>query len=188
MRWELVLSTLILVGALAPGARADVTAAPNFSTEETQTIARNELLRDIVQGDPWLVRQLLDMASRAKAATGSMSPPSQVDPKLDPDLAISPRDAQGIVEWNQLIRRAKLEKEQRGKALELFDPAFRRGHARHDRAGAAGQDSQGKRRPAVIMGLLGECGGKRRRRFAPSQREGVTSVLEALRDAVGGSP
>ena len=47
-----------------------------------------------------------------------MSPQSQVDPKLDPDLAISPRDAQGIVEWNQLIRRAKQEKEQRGKALD----------------------------------------------------------------------
>ena len=119
MRWELVLSALILVGAAAPGARADVIAAPNFSTEETQTIARNELLRDIVQGDPWLVRQLLDMAARARAeAMGATSPQSQVDPKLDPDLAISPRDAQGIVEWNQLIRRAKQEKEQRGKGLD----------------------------------------------------------------------
>jgi hypothetical protein len=119
MRWELILSALILVGAVAPGARADVVAAPNFSTEETQTIARNELLRGIFQGDPWLVRQLLDMAARARAeTTGSVSPQSQVDPKLDPDLAISPRDAQGIVEWNQLIRRAKQEKEQRGKALD----------------------------------------------------------------------
>ena len=119
MRWELVLSSLILIGAIAPAARADVVAAPNFSAEETQTIARNELLRDIIQGDPWLVKQLLDMAARAKAeAKGSMSAESPVDPKLDPDLAISPRDAQGIVEWNQLIRRAKQEKEQRGKALD----------------------------------------------------------------------
>jgi len=119
MRWELVLSALILIGAVAPGAHADVVAAPNFSTEETQTIARNELLRDIVQGDPWLVRQLLDMLARAKdQGVSPASPVSSVDPRLDPDLAISPRDAQGIVEWNQLIRRAKLEKEQRGKALD----------------------------------------------------------------------
>jgi hypothetical protein len=118
MRWELVLSTLILVGGAAAAARADMIGTPNFTAEETQTIARNELLRGIVQADPWLVRCMLDMMPRPGAGLGraAADPDAGVDPAADPDLAIAPRDAQGVVEWNSLIKRAKVEKERRENA------------------------------------------------------------------------
>jgi hypothetical protein len=120
MRWELVLSTLILIGGAAAEARADMIGAPNFTAEETQTIARNELLRDIVQADPLLVRRMLDMMSRPGADFARAPAPAAVglDPAADPDLAISPRDAQGMVEWNSLIKRAKAEKDQKGKGQD----------------------------------------------------------------------
>jgi hypothetical protein len=116
MRWEFVLSTLILVSAAA-GARADMVGSPNFSAEETTTIARNELLRDIIEADPWLVRRMLDIMSHPgpSSARAVADPAASVDPETDPDLTISPRDVQGVVEWNSLVKRAKAEKERRDK-------------------------------------------------------------------------
>ena len=136
MRWEYVLSTLILVGAAA-GARADMVGSPNFSAGETVTIARNELLRDIVQADPWLVRLMLDMMSHPGAGA-SVNAAAGVDPATDPDLAISQRDAQGVVEWNSLIKRAKAEKERRDKDPGATLNSIFRGNAGDDRHDAPG--------------------------------------------------
>jgi hypothetical protein len=116
MRWELVLSTLILASA-AGGARADMVGAPNFSANESTTVAHNALLRDIIEVDPWLVRRMLDIMSHPGASSARTTADSaeNVDPATDPDLAISPRDVQGVVEWNSLIKRAKAAKERRDK-------------------------------------------------------------------------
>jgi hypothetical protein len=116
MRWELVLSTLILAGAVG-AARADMVGAPNFTAEETTTVARNALLRDIIEADPWLVRRMLDIMSHPgpSSARAVADRAASVDPASDPDLAISPRDVQGVVEWNSLVKRAKAEKERRDK-------------------------------------------------------------------------
>ena len=56
MRHGLMLAILILMGGAGGAAHADFTAAPRFSAEEQQTIARVQVLRDLAAGDPWLVR------------------------------------------------------------------------------------------------------------------------------------
>ena len=114
MRWELFLSSLALIAVTTADAHADIVATPRFSAQETQTIARNELLRDIVQADPWLVRHMLDLISR-RAKPGRAQGLGEA---TNPDLAVTPRDPQGVVEWNALIKRAKAEKAQRAKAIE----------------------------------------------------------------------
>ena len=65
MRRELMLALLILMGVAAGTAHADFTAAPNFSAAERETIARVQVLRDLVQGDPWLVRLVFDLAAQS---------------------------------------------------------------------------------------------------------------------------
>jgi len=102
MRRELMLALLILMGVAAGTAHADFTAAPNFSAAERETIARVQVLRDLVQGDPWLVRLVFDLAAQ------SGSPVTQ--PNAD---APTTRDAQSIVNWNELLRKAKERKKQR---------------------------------------------------------------------------
>ena len=111
MRMEALIAALILLADCSGSARAELKGLPRFSSTETQTIARNELLNAVVAADPWLVRRMLDVIERnprqsnadAKTAAG------------DPDLAVAPRDWQGMVEWNDLIKRARAEKDTRDK-------------------------------------------------------------------------
>jgi hypothetical protein len=107
MRRELMLAVLILIGGVA-AAHADFTAAPSFSAEERQTIERVQVLRDLVQGDPWLVRLVFDLAaeSKSRARGGEAAHPNADGP--------STRDAQSIVDWNELLRKARERKKQRG--------------------------------------------------------------------------
>ena len=108
MRRELMLAILILMGSAAGAAHADFTAAPVFSAEERETIARVQVLRDLIQGDPWLVRLAFDLAesSTRKQPSGTATKPNADAPQT--------RDAQGIVNWNELLRKAKERKKQRG--------------------------------------------------------------------------
>jgi len=111
---EALFAALILFGDLAGSAHADLRGQPQFSAAETQTIARNELLNAVVAADPWLVRRMLDIVAREKALAGRDSA-TGTPSAADPDLSISPRDWQGIVEWNELVKRARAEKEAREK-------------------------------------------------------------------------
>jgi len=104
MRKELLIAALILIGETA----AFAAAAPIFSAAEQGTIARNELLRAVVADDPWLVRKILDMLQQSRRAL----PPADA---ADPDLA-APRAWQAMVEWNELIKRARAEKAARAAA------------------------------------------------------------------------
>jgi hypothetical protein len=110
MRRELMLAILILLGGAAGAARADFVAAPNFSAEERETIARVQVLRDMVQGDPWLVRLAFDLAAQSNFPPRPSEPTTQ---QPNADLP-STRDAQSIVNWNDLLRKAKERKKQRG--------------------------------------------------------------------------
>jgi hypothetical protein len=109
MRTEIYVAALILFAEqiLAGGALADT--RPTFSITEERTIARNELLRVVVDDDPWLVRKILDMLRGSPQART----PSEA---ADPDLVVAPRDWQGMVEWNELIKRARAEKAARNSS------------------------------------------------------------------------
>ena len=109
MRSRIYIAALILLGEsiLPGGALAD--PRPTFSVTEECAIAHNELLRAVVDDDPWLVRKILDMlgsGGREKAPTDA----------ADPDLAPGLRDWQATVEWNELIKRARAEKAARANS------------------------------------------------------------------------
>jgi hypothetical protein len=149
MRLEALIAVLLIFGDFTVAAHADLQGLPRFSGNESQTIARNELLSAIVATDPWLVRRLLDaLSSRAQSPNGGFVAPGQgIDPARDPDLSISPRDVLGTVEWNELIKRAKAVKDAREKqtpvisgrssegTVELID-LMRRARAKKDASGA----------------------------------------------------
>ena len=120
MRFETLVAALMVLGSCGV-ARADLTDPPNFNAGEHRTIARNEMLSAIADVDPWLVRRILDLlAGRPGAKPGrARQPPVQVDGSKNPDLAHPGRTAESSVEWNELIKRAKLEKEGRGKGADL---------------------------------------------------------------------
>ena len=114
MRLEALVAALVLFGDLAGPAHADLRGQPQFSAAESQTIARNELLNAVVAADPWLVRRMLDIIAhenaRGDAVRGTPS-------AADPDLSITPRDWQGIVDgtnWSSAREpKRKREKNQR---------------------------------------------------------------------------
>jgi hypothetical protein len=92
---------------------------PIFSDADVTVIARNELLVAIVDSDPWLVRRILDAVGRASAQYRANAASNELDPLRNPDLARTDRSADGSVEWIELLKLARAEKEARGKA----DPA-----------------------------------------------------------------
>ncbi len=109
MRPEIYIAALILLAEplLAGGALAD--PRPRFTAPEERTIARNELLRAVVDDDPWLVRKILDRLSASNHATTPAD-------AADPDLGSAPRDWQATVDWNELVKRARAEKAARANA------------------------------------------------------------------------
>lgn len=117
MRVEAFAAALLVLSACANPASADLIDAPQFNAGETAIIARNEVLRAIVERDPWLVRGILDLLARPSPAA---IPPEPLDSAANPDLAT--RNSQGSVEWNELIRRARQEKDQRGKIAPGLAP------------------------------------------------------------------
>lgn len=86
---------------------------PSFSAAEVTAIVRNEILRDIVAGDPWLVRRILDVIAQAAQTKGSTAPaesPEPIDAARNPDIAAFSRSAESSAEWIALVRRARAEK------------------------------------------------------------------------------
>lgn len=115
MRIEALLCAVVLLAELSGGARADLVLhpanPPHFNAADKQTIARNDLLRAIVHNDPWLVRRMLDLMEQFRNA-GSTGLP---DAARNPDLALAGRTAEGSVEWLELLKRARAEKEERDR-------------------------------------------------------------------------
>lgn len=122
MRFEAVLGALIILTDLSGAARADLVGRPaeppDFSAADNRTIGRNELLRGIVDNDPWLVRRILDLMEQWGNAPRQGAQRAQAegfDPAKNPDLTAAGRSAEGSVEWLELLRRARAEKETREK-------------------------------------------------------------------------
>jgi hypothetical protein len=115
MRFELVLAALMALGEFSGTARAELGAVPNFNPAESRIISRNELLRAIVDLDPWLVRRILDLMPTKDAAAhpSGSARPKGVDPRVNPDLTAEPRDALSSKEWLELVLKAKSQKEKR---------------------------------------------------------------------------
>lgn len=116
MRLDLILATLILLGESIGSSRAELRATPRFDSVESQVISRNDLLRAIVDVDPWMVRRILDVMARTEI-TG---PPGEKSDRLEavdfaknPDLAGVPKNALSSQEWLELVKRAKVEKDKR---------------------------------------------------------------------------
>jgi hypothetical protein len=98
---------------------AVASGAPVFSDADVTVIARNELLFTIVESDPWLVRRILDAIERASEGRNrANSASSEVDPVRNPGLARSNRSADSSVEWIELLKLARAEKEARRKAAD----------------------------------------------------------------------
>jgi hypothetical protein len=122
MRFEALLGALVILFDLSGAARAELAGKtaepPRFTAADHHTIDRNEMLRAIVANDPWLVRRILDLVARWSGAEphGSNAAPSDgLDPQSDPDLAGADRTAEGSIEWLELLKRARAEKEARDK-------------------------------------------------------------------------
>lgn len=115
MRIEALLCALVMFAELSGSARADLVLhpanPPQFNSADRHTIARNDLLRAIVRNDPWLVRRMLDLMEEFRKA-GSADLP---DAAKNPDLALAGRTAEGSVEWLELLKRARAEKEERDR-------------------------------------------------------------------------
>jgi len=107
MRRELLLALSILA---AQAAYADFTGSPVFTVEETETITETNELGVLLHNDPWLLRLVFDMAERP----ADFPDPPGAAPNPEPGA----RDPLGIVNWNEIIRKAKQRKEQ-GSANEV---------------------------------------------------------------------
>ena len=116
MRLEAVIAAVLVLSVCTPAMAEsrDSTASPQFSAAEARTVARNELLRTLLETDPWLVRQILDAAADrprknidefvARALDG-------INQTQHPDVASSTRTAAASAEWINLLRRARAERE-----------------------------------------------------------------------------
>ncbi len=117
MRFEAVLGALVILTDLSGAAHADLVGRPKdppqFSAADSRMIGRNELLRAIVAEDPWLVRHVLDLLKQRDVAPRQGTPADGIDPARNPDLTAAGRTAEGSVEWLELLKRARAEKETR---------------------------------------------------------------------------
>jgi hypothetical protein len=116
MRYEaLIAAVLVLsqVGA-SPAEPRDNAAPPQFSAAETRTVGRNELLRELIETDPWLVRQILDAVAERSAKDAAFDADAFVKSAFYAGgaRAGSPeaKTAAASIELIELLRRVKDEK------------------------------------------------------------------------------
>jgi hypothetical protein len=127
MRYEALIGAMLVlsqVGASSAFAETpDNAATPQFSVAETRTVGRNELLRQAIETNPWLVRHFLDAVAERSAKDATFD----VDAFLNTTFytggtrASSPeaKSAAASVELIELLRRVKEEKsDNKGKAGE----------------------------------------------------------------------
>jgi hypothetical protein len=115
MRYEaLIAAVLVLsqVGASPAAAEPrDASGSPQFTAAETSTVGRNEILRTLIETDPWLVRQFLDAVAERSARDAGFDGEAFVsDTFYAGGEAASPRTAAASIELIQLLRRVKDEK------------------------------------------------------------------------------
>jgi hypothetical protein len=115
MRYEaLIAAVLVLSQVGAAPATADprdTAASPQFTAAETSTVGRNEILRKLIETDPWLVRQFLDAVAERSAKDAAFDGEAFVsDAFYATGDAEGPKTATASVELIELLRRVKNEK------------------------------------------------------------------------------
>jgi hypothetical protein len=115
MRFDSLIAALVLSASTPAIAKSQDTASlPRFSSAETRTVGRNELLRVLIETDPWLVRQILDARAERSANNSNEFIARALDGinrAKNPDIVSSTRTAAASIEWINLLRRAREEKE-----------------------------------------------------------------------------
>jgi hypothetical protein len=118
MRYEaLIAAVLVLsqVGASPANAEPQFSAAsPQFSAAETSTVGRNELLRALIETDPWLVRGILDAVAERGAKDAAFDADAFVNTAFyaggAPAASPEAKTAAASIELIELLRRVKDEK------------------------------------------------------------------------------
>jgi hypothetical protein len=111
MRYEaLIAAVLVLsqVGGTPAGAEPqDTSGSPQFTAAETSTVGRNEILRTLMETDPWLVRQVLDTVAERSAKDGAFDTEAFVNNTFcgGPDASLH-TDASSV-EWIEMLHRVK---------------------------------------------------------------------------------
>jgi len=117
MRFESLIAAMLVLSQVALPAAAqprDSASSPQFSAAETRTVGRNELLRALIATDPWLVREILDAVAERNARNSDAfvgRALDGIDRAKNPDIVSSTRTAAASIEWIDLLRRARAEKE-----------------------------------------------------------------------------
>jgi hypothetical protein len=130
MRFETLMAAVLVLSQVPSVATAEPnngSSCPQFSAAETRTVGRNELLRMLIESDPWLVRQILDAVAQPKARNSDRFVARAldgIDRTKNPDIASATRTADASIEWIDLLRRARAEKEADQKGINC-EPAWR---------------------------------------------------------------
>jgi hypothetical protein len=116
MRFDSLIAAGLVLSACAPAIAGsqDSASSPRFNTAETRTVGRNELLRALIETDPWLVRQILNALAERSAKNGDEFVARALDGinrTKNPDIVSSTRTAAASIELINLLRRAREEKE-----------------------------------------------------------------------------
>lgn len=116
MRFNSLIAAVFVLSACAPAMAEsqDSASSPRFSTAETRTVGRNELLRALIETDPWLVRQILDALAERSANNSDEFVARAlhgINRTKNPDIVSSTRTAAASIEWINMLRRAREEKE-----------------------------------------------------------------------------
>ena len=125
MRYEALIAAVLILSQVA-GSSANAeprdnaaspqfsAASPQFSAAETRTVGRNELLRELIETDPWLVRQILDAVAERSAKDAAFDADAFVNTAFYTGgvRAGSPeaKTAAASIELIELLRRVKDEK------------------------------------------------------------------------------
>jgi hypothetical protein len=116
MRFKSLIASMLVLSQItsATAESKDPSASPQFSNAENRTVGRNELLRDLIEHDPWLVRQILDAVAQRNAKNSDEFVARAlhgINRAKNPDIVSSTRTAAASIEWIELLRRARGEKE-----------------------------------------------------------------------------
>ncbi len=134
MRYEaLIAAVLVLSQVAATSATAaprDDAASPQFTAAETSTVGRNELLRVLIDTDPWLVRQILDAVARRDATDGAFG--EVLDGAAFVSNAVytgaaAPSRSAASVEWLSLLHEVRNVKRHRHHHREWTDDRSAKG-------------------------------------------------------------
>lgn len=131
MRYEAVIAAVLILSQVAASSAATAetrdnatsatvnAASPQFSAAETGIVGRNEILRTLIETDPWLVREILDAIAQHGARDAAFDGDAFVGTALytgnGAEAADPGRSAAASVEWLALLRQVKDEKATRDK-------------------------------------------------------------------------